>query len=106
MSDSIFTKIIKRQAPADIIYEDDKVISIYDIKPNQPGHFLIIPKSPETNILENTEEDFLYAMKIARKLAAEYIKKNNCSGFKLVINTGQTAGQVVFHTHIHIIPYK
>ncbi|WP_334686643.1 HIT family protein [Mycoplasmopsis cynos] len=56
--------------------------------------------------MENSEEDFLYAMKIARKLAAEYIKKNNCSGFKLVINTGQTVGQVVFHTHIHIIPYK
>ncbi|AMD81576.1 histidine triad nucleotide-binding (HIT-like) protein [Mycoplasmopsis canis PG 14] len=103
---SIFTKIINREIEANILYEDEKVIAFYDIKPVQPGHFLVVPKSPEPNILENNEEDYLYLMAIARELAALYIKENNCKGFKLQINSGSVAGQEVFHTHVHIIPFK
>ncbi|WBP84006.1 histidine triad protein HinT [Mycoplasmopsis edwardii] len=106
MSDSVFTKIIKREVPANILYEDDRVIAFYDINPVQEGHFLVVPKTPEPNILENSDEDFLYTMSIARELAAMYIKENNCTGFKIVINSGSSAGQVVFHTHVHVIPYK
>ncbi|MGZ9762247.1 histidine triad protein HinT [Mycoplasma sp. 394] len=102
---SIFTQIINRQIPAEILYEDEKVIAIYDIKPFQPGHFLVIPKTPEANILENNDADFIYAMLKARELAAKYIKEHNKSGFKLLVNTGASAGQMVFHTHIHIIPF-
>ncbi|TDV24226.1 histidine triad (HIT) family protein [Mycoplasmopsis mustelae] len=103
--DSLFSKIINRQLPANILYEDERVIAIYDIKPVQPGHFLVIPKNPAENILLNDESDFLYAMSVARKLAQSEIQKYNKQGFKLLVNTGATAGQVVMHTHIHIIPY-
>ncbi|MHA3801790.1 histidine triad protein HinT [Mycoplasma sp. HF14] len=104
--DSIFTKIIKREIPSKVLYEDDKVIAIYDAFPQTEGHFLVIPKTPEENILANSEEDFLYAMKKARELANQEIIEKGIPGFKIVINTGKTAGQVVFHTHIHVIPYR
>ncbi|MHA0272429.1 histidine triad protein HinT [Mycoplasma sp. 48589B] len=104
--DSIFTKIIKREIPSKVLYEDDKVIAIYDAFPQTEGHFLVIPKTPEETILANSEEDFLYAMKKARELANQEIIEKGIPGFKIVINTGKTAGQVVFHTHIHVIPYR
>ncbi|SJZ58121.1 histidine triad protein HinT [Mycoplasmopsis verecunda] len=103
--DSIFTKIIKREIPSKILYEDDKVIAIYDAFPKNEGHFLVIPKVQKDNILQNTEEEFLYAMKISRELAQKEIIDKNRAGFKIVINTGKAAGQEVFHTHIHVIPY-
>ncbi|MHA3786478.1 histidine triad protein HinT [Mycoplasma sp. Z244C] len=104
--DSIFTKIIKREIPSKVLYEDDKVIAIYDAFPQTEGHFLVVPKTPEENILANNEEDFLYAMKKARELANQEVIEKGIPGFKIVINTGKTAGQVVFHTHIHVIPYR
>ncbi|QKT05672.1 histidine triad protein HinT [Mycoplasma sp. OR1901] len=103
---SIFTKIINREINSNIIYEDDKVISILDINPKQPGHFLVIPKVEKTSIIEQTDEEISYLMKIARKLAMEKIKNNEATGFKIVINTGSSAGQEVMHTHVHVIPYK
>ncbi|WP_426461412.1 histidine triad protein HinT [Mycoplasma hafezii] len=103
---SIFTQIINRELPANILYEDDKVIAFYDIKPVQPGHFLVVPKREASSLLENTEEEISYAFNIARKLAIEEMKRQDAPAFKMVVNTGKEAGQVVFHTHIHIIPYK
>lgn len=103
---SIFTQIIERKIPANIVYEDERIIAFYDINPMQPGHFLVVPKVTDENILKNNEEDYVYLMLMARKLANNYIKEYNCSGFKLQVNTGKSAGQVVFHTHVHIIPYK
>ncbi|BBA22261.1 HIT family protein [Mycoplasmopsis bovirhinis] len=105
-SKSVFTQIIERKIPANILYEDDKVIAFYDINPVTEGHFLVVPKSPEINILENSQEDYVNLLLTARKLAKESLEKNGFSGFKLQINTGESAGQVVFHTHVHIIPYK
>ncbi|MEA4276616.1 histidine triad protein HinT [Mycoplasma sp. 21DD0573] len=106
MNDSIFTKIIKREIPSNIIYEDNVVIAILDAFPQQEGHFLVIPKEQKSNILEHDETTFLHAMKVARMLAKQRVIDNNIPGFKILINTGKEAGQVVFHTHIHVIPYK
>ncbi|WLP85566.1 histidine triad protein HinT [Mycoplasma seminis] len=103
---TIFTQIINREIPSKILYEDDKVIAIYDAFPKKPGHFLVIPKDEQANILQNNEEDFLHAMKVARMLAKKEIIDQGIAGFKIVINTGKSAGQVVFHTHIHVIPYR
>ncbi|MBN4083589.1 HIT family protein [Mycoplasma sp. CSL10137] len=103
---SIFTKIINREINSNIIYEDDKVISILDVNPKQPGHFLVIPKIEKENLLEQSEEEVNYLMKIARQLATEKIKNNEATGFKIVINTGKSAGQEVMHTHVHVVPYK
>ncbi|WP_406614068.1 histidine triad protein HinT [Mycoplasma corogypsi] len=103
---SIFTKIINREIPANILYEDDKVIAIYDIQPVQEGHFLVIPKIQKTDILELSEEEYTYLLLKARELAKKYVQENNCDGFQVQINTGEAAGQTVFHTHVHVIPYK
>ncbi|WP_036452325.1 histidine triad protein HinT [Mycoplasma buteonis] len=103
---TIFTKIINREIPANILYEDDKIIAFYDINPKQPGHFLVVPKREAANLLENTDEEIAYAFVKAKELAKEEMLRQEASSFKIVVNTGASAGQVVFHTHIHVIPYK
>ena len=100
----LFDKIINKEISSDILYEDDKVIAIMDINPKRKGHFLVIPKEHSTNLIDISDDDYLYAMKIARKLAKEMMTKLNVSGFNLIVNNGLDAGQEVFHTHIHIIP--
>ncbi|VEU74734.1 Histidine triad nucleotide-binding (HIT-like) protein [Mycoplasmopsis citelli] len=106
LNKSVFSKILDKELPATFIYEDDVVFSIMDAYPFREGHFLVIPKSPEPNILENDEATFLHAMKIARKLAKERVIDQGIPGFKIVINTGEYAGQTVFHSHVHVIPFK
>ncbi|WP_025755203.1 histidine triad protein HinT [Mycoplasmopsis cricetuli] len=103
---SIFSKIISREIPAQIIYEDEKVIAFYDAFPFREGHFLVVPKEEKSNYLLNDESIFLHAMKIARQLAKKLIIDQGIDSFKTLINTGANAGQTIFHTHIHIIPFK
>lgn len=102
----IFKKIIDREIPASIIYEDDVVIAFLDAYPEQPGHFLVVPKSQSKNIIENSDEEFIYAMKIVRKLINDRLIKNGITDFRIQVNTGPKAGQTIFHTHIHVVPYK
>lgn len=102
----IFEKIINKEIPSDIIYEDDKIIAIKDIKPINPGHFLVIPKNHSTNLIDISENDFLYLLSKTRELANKTIRKMNVSGYKLQVNNGKNSGQEVFRTHIHIIPSK
>ncbi|MGY6172344.1 histidine triad protein HinT [Candidatus Mycoplasma pogonae] len=104
MEKTIFQKIIDREIPSEIIYEDDKVIAIKDIKPVREGHFLVIPKNHSTNLIDIEEQDFLYTMSKARELALKIIKDMGVAGFNLVVNNHADAGQEVFHTHIHIVP--
>ena len=105
--DDIFLKIIHREIPSNILYADDLCIAFYDKFPIRKGHFLVVPKNKSKNILETSEEETIHLIKIAKKLAKEeIIDKFPGSGFKLIINTNEPAGQTVFHTHIHIIPYK
>ncbi|TNK82074.1 hypothetical protein C4M98_01770 [Mycoplasmopsis pullorum] len=102
----IFLKIINREIPAKIIYEDDKVIAFMDAYPIQEGHFLVVPKNWAPNVLESSDEDITHAFLVARKLAKERVINQGIPAFKIVINTGKEAEQSVFHTHIHVIPYK
>ena len=102
----IFKKITEREIPADIIFEDDRVIAIKDINPVNPGHFLVIPKVHSINLIDINEEDMNYLFSKARELANKTIKEMNVSGFKLQVNNGKESGQEVFRTHIHIIPSK
>jgi histidine triad (HIT) family protein len=101
MTDSIFTKIIKREIPADIVYETETVIAFRDISAKAPTHVLIVPKEPVRNITKASKElagDLIIA-------AAEVAKKLGVAenGFRLVINTGAEGGQTVFHLHIHLL---
>ena len=100
--DNIFLKIINREIPADIIYEDDISIAFNDISPQAPTHILIIPKKEIQKISEADENDkelLGHLLLVAKKITDE----NDIKDFRMVINNGAEAGQTVFHLDIHIL---
>ncbi len=100
---TLFEKIIARQIPANIVYEDDLVLAFRDIKPAAPTHILVVPKKVIPRIAEASPEDHKVLGHMLLK-AAEIAKKENLSnGFRLVINNGPDAGESVPHLHLHII---
>ncbi|HEY0964701.1 MAG TPA: HIT family protein [Candidatus Paceibacterota bacterium] len=101
---TIFSKIIDGEVPADIIYEDDRVMAFLDIAPLQPGHTLVIPKTPSENGLATDPEDLAYVMVIAQRIALTLKEVLGCDGINFLMNNGAAAGQKVFHTHLHVIP--
>lgn len=101
---NIFQKIINKEIPANILYEDEKVIAFYDIKPERPGHFLVVPKTHSTNLYDIKNEDLQYLILKAKELAIKITKDLGVDGFNIKINNGANVGQEVFHTHIHVIP--
>ena len=103
MSKTLFEKIIDREIPADIIFEDELSIVIKDISPQAPIHLLIIPKKVIPKLSESTAEDqsilghlMLVAGQIADQLGLD-------ETFRLVVNNGAKAGQSVFHLHLHLL---
>ena len=105
--DCIFCKIAAGEIPSRKIYEDNDLIAIMDLSPTSKGHSLIIPKEHYTNIYDIDEEVAGKAMKLAKKLATKMTVALNCDGFNLLQNNGETAGQTMFHFHMHLIPrYK
>ena len=101
---SIFSKIIAREIPAHIVYEDENTIAFLDINPVNPGHTLVVPKNEKPNILESSEEDLVRVLQVVRKIAPAIVKAVGAEGFNTVTNTGEASGQSVLHTHFHIIP--
>lgn len=104
MSDCIFCKIIKKEIPAKIIYEDDKVIAFEDINPQAPVHLLVVPRKHIPTILDLTSEDNQLIVHIL--LTANNLAKNkgiSVSGFRTVFNCNKDAGQAVYHIHLHIL---
>jgi histidine triad (HIT) family protein len=105
MSEScVFCKIAAKEAPAHVVYEDDKVIAFMSIQPINVGHTLVVPKKHYENIYEISEEDVAYLYKIVKKIAHAVKKAVNAEGIRIVQNNGEAAGQVIFHMHVHIIP--
>ncbi len=104
MSKTLFEKIIAREVPATIVYEDDLVLAFRDIKPQAPQHVLIVPKKPIPRIAEAKPEDHQILGHLLLK-AAEVAKQLGVanSGFRLVFNNGPAAGEAVPHLHCHII---
>jgi len=104
MSKTLFEKIIAREIPAKIVYEDDKVIAFHDVKPQAPVHVLIIPKKPIPRIAEAHPDDHALLGHLMLK-AAEVAKQLGLTqnGFRLVFNNGPDAGEAVPHLHCHII---
>lgn len=104
MGDNIFLKIIRKEIPADIVYEDDEILAFKDIHPIAPVHVLIIPKKPIESIATMGNEDvsvvgkmFLVARDIARDLNISE------KGYKLLIRVGRDGGQEVPHLHLHLL---
>lgn len=104
MEDSIFTKIIKREIPAKILYEDDDTIAFLDIAPNAPGHTLVVPKKPFVNVFDIDDETLNAVMRTVRKVAPAVRDSVGAKGVHINSNHGEEAGQVVPHLHFHIIP--
>ena len=103
MADTLFAKIINKQIPADIVYEDDLCLAFKDINPQAPVHLLLVPKKPLDMLASAQAEDqallghlLLAAGRIARQFKID-------GAFRLVINNGEASGQSVFHVHLHIL---
>lgn len=99
---SIFTKIIERELPADILYEDEKCIVIRDIQPKARIHLLIIPKKPIETLFDLSPED-KDLMGHMMLLLPQLAKTQGLEGFQTRIHTGESGGQEVFHIHIHLL---
>ncbi|MBM7334639.1 MAG: histidine triad nucleotide-binding protein [Alcanivorax sp.] len=102
MSETIFSKIIDREIPADIVYEDDQCLAFKDINPQAPTHFLVIPRKPIPKLSDADQEDkellghlLLVAGQVAREQGLE--------DFRLNVNNGAGASQTVFHLHVHVL---
>ena len=103
MADTLFAKIINKEIPADIVYEDDLCLAFRDINPQAPVHLLLVPKKPLDTLTSAQVDDqmllghlLLVSGKIARDLKID-------GAFRLVINNGREGGQAVFHLHLHIL---
>ena len=100
---SIFDKIIAKEIPADVLYEDDRVIAFKDIRPQAPVHFLVIPKKPIVSLAEVTGDDqslLGHCLLVASRVAAD---EGLADGYKLQANTGPGGGQEVLHLHFHVL---
>jgi histidine triad (HIT) family protein len=102
MEDCLFCKIIRKEIPSEIIFENEQMISFKDIRPKAKVHFLVLPKKHIHSVRELQEEDknlvgemILTAQKIA--------EKQNLTGYKLIFNVGRKGGQLVDHIHLHLV---
>ena len=101
---TLFTKIINREIPADIVYENDKVLAFKDINPAAPIHILVVPKKeiPTINDIRPEDKDLIGEMYLA---IAEIAKKYNIDkeGYRVITNCNEYGGQEVFHLHFHLL---
>ena len=101
---SIFTKIINREIPAKIVYEDERVIAFFTIEPINPGHTLVVPKVPFVNLLDGDEAVLGHMTAIAKRVGNALIAEGFATGINLIMNNGADASQVIFHAHMHVVP--
>jgi histidine triad (HIT) family protein len=103
MSETIFTKIINREIPADIVYEDDRALAFKDVNPQAPTHILVIPKKtiPQIAAAEAQDQDLLGHLLLIVKQVAAQVGLDN--GYRVVINNGSDGGQTVDHLHLHLL---
>ncbi|KAM6475876.1 adenosine 5'-monophosphoramidase HINT1 [Liasis olivaceus] len=101
--DTIFGKIIRKEIPAKIIFEDEKCLAFHDISPQAPTHFLVVPKKPIAQLSEaqDTDEELLgHLIIVGKKCAAEL---GLTRGYRMVLNEGPDGGQSVYHVHLHVL---
>jgi histidine triad (HIT) family protein len=103
MTDTLFAKIIAREIPADIIYEDEQCLAFNDIHPKAPFHALVIPKKSIVMLADTSQEDsplLGHLLSVGTQLAKD---AGYADAFRVVINNGAGGGQSVFHLHLHIL---
>jgi histidine triad (HIT) family protein len=101
---SIFSKIIAKEIPAYFVYEDDHVVAFLDISQATRGHTLVVPKVEYKDIFDMPGELAAHVFKVSVKVAKAIQKAFNAKGLNILSNNGETAGQTVFHFHLHLIP--
>ncbi|MFH2021210.1 MAG: HIT family protein [archaeon] len=104
MEDCIFCKIIDGQIPCSKVYEDSNVLCFLDNGPVNKGHLLVVPKQHAESILDESDENLAHCMVAIKKVAGALMKAMKAEGFNVINNAKPAAGQVIFHTHFHIIP--
>jgi histidine triad (HIT) family protein len=98
---TLFTRIIQREIPADIVYEDEHVVAFRDIDPKAPVHLLIVPRAEIRGVAEVPDAgDHQHLLNAARRIAEQL---HLTGGYRLVINQGEDAGQTVPHLHMHLL---
>ncbi|MEK7567594.1 MAG: HIT family protein [Patescibacteria group bacterium] len=100
----LFCKIIAKEIPSEVIYENEDTFAFLDINPLHPGHTLIVPKEHSENILEISEKSYKAIAKTARIVAKAIKTGLKPDGVNVHMNNESAAGQVIFHTHLHVIP--
>ncbi len=104
MSDCLFCKIVKKEIPASIVYEDEAILAFDDIRPQAPVHTLIIPKEHISTLKEASDNHAELLGRILIKVRdLARLKEIDRSGFRVVLNTGPDSGQEVFHLHFHLL---
>ncbi len=106
MPDCIFCKIVENHIPAVKVYEDQDFVAFLDIQPVNPGHTLVIPKAHYDRFELTPPEVVGKLYQLVQKLAPAVMQATGAAGFNLGLNSGPAAGQVIFHTHVHLIPRK
>jgi histidine triad (HIT) family protein len=104
MNECIFCKIVRGEIPALKVFENDSVLAFLDIQPINPGHTLIIPKEHHENVLMTPDTVMIEVMQQVKVVAQAAMDAVGAPAFNLGINTGREAGQVVMHTHVHVMP--
>ena len=104
MADCLFCKIVRREIPATLVYEDERVVAFNDINPQAPTHVLVVPKRHIATLNElGTEEDRLVGELVRRAAAIAAERGLSAGGYRTVFNTNRDAGQTVFHIHLHLL---
>ena len=104
ISDCLFCRIISRDLPAEVLYENDRAIAILDRLPIHPGHALILPKQHFPDLLHLPLDHLGPIMEASQTVAGALVRSLDLEGFNMFSNNGAIAGQSVFHFHIHITP--
>ena len=101
---NVFAKILRGELPCEKLYEDEHTIAIMDIMPRGDGHLLVVPKAPSRNILDIGAADIAHVMATVQRMARALIKAFDADGITINQFNEPAGGQVVFHTHVHVIP--
>lgn len=104
MQDCLFCKFVRKELPAEIVYEDDAVMVFVDIKPNNPGHVLVMPKEHADDFASAPEASIQAIALMAQRMGQTIMKAFGAPGFNIGVNNGRAAGQVIHHLHMHVIP--
>ena len=104
MEECIFCKIVNKQIPAKIVFEDEFVLALIPKEEISRGHTLLIPKIHFENVFDVDEKIFVHFAKVLKNLSIKLVKENNATGINILNASGKDAQQSVFHLHFHLVP--